>query len=163
MIFLAAAIIYTQFSSLSLSELYVASYEKPTLEVVNVRSLETDEIDNLGQVEIQNQVNIEFNNSNYGIALEILEDIPDSEKTPSMKYCAALSYMEINEFEKAKELWLQFEEVDDIVWQERSKWYLALCYLHAEDRNQAIMYLEEVSLIGGEFSENAEELIKKVR
>jgi len=162
MIFLAATIIYTQFSSLSLSELYVASYQKPELEVINVRSSESNEKGNFIPIEIQNQANIEFNNSNYGTAIEITEKIPDSEKIPAIKYCAALSYMETNEFNKAIVLWQQLEKVDDIVWQERSKWFLALCYLHDEDKNQAIKYLEEVSLIGGEFSENAKKLIKKV-
>ena len=162
MIFLAATIIYTQLSSLSLTDLYVTNYEKPELEVVNVRSSESIETENLIPTEIQNQANFEFNNSNYGIVIELLENIPESEKTPSMKYCEALSYMEISEFERARELWLQIEKDDDIVWQERSKWYLALCYLQAEDKNQAIKYLEEVSLIGGEFSENAEKLINKV-
>ena len=97
------------------------------------------------------------------MAIDIIEKIPDSEKTPAMKYCAALSYMEVNEFKRARDLWQQLEEVDDIVWQERSKWFLALCYLQAEDKNQAIGYLKEVSSIGGEYGEKAEKLFAKVQ
>jgi hypothetical protein len=112
--------------------------------------------------EIQNRANQEFNNSNFGNAINLVERIPDDEKLPDMKYCGALSYMKDENFDRAKELLIQLSEMNDKFWQERSKWYLALCYIYEDDQEQAAKYLKEVAEIGGKYQEKAEKLLKKV-
>jgi hypothetical protein len=106
--------------------------------------------------------NFETNNSNFGKAIGLIEKIPDSDKLLGMKYCGALSYMKIENFDRAKDLWNQLEQENDIVWQERSKWFLALCYLYENDTESVVKYLKNVSEIGGENQERAIQLLKKV-
>ena len=162
-IFLTTIIIITQFSQSNPVELYADNFEKPELLVVGVRSTEPEKYENLEPENILNTANLEFNNSNFGQAIGLIEQIPDEEKMPGMKYCGALSYMEIEKFERAKELLMQLGEENDIVWQERSKWLLALCFIHEEDKDQAVKYLKEVSQInGGVYQEQATLLLKKV-
>ena len=162
MIFLAATIIYTQFSGLSHLEIYANNLKKPTLWQGEVRTVQPEEHVDLAREEILNLAYQEYDKSNFGEAISLIESIPDEEKMPGMKYCGALSYMEIENFDRAKELLIQLGEVNDIVWHEHSKWYLALCYIHENDLESAIKYLKDVSEIGGVHQENATNLLKKI-
>jgi tetratricopeptide (TPR) repeat protein len=163
MIFLVTTILYTQLSAVSHIELYSNNFEPLILDSSVVRSGGDNEKSmNLTPDEILIMANHEFNNSNFGKAIGLIEKIPDSDKLLGMKYCGALSYMKIENFDRAKDLWNQLEQENDIVWQERSKWFLALCYLYENDTESVVKYLKNVSEIGGENQERAIQLLKKV-
>ena len=163
MIFLVTTILYTQLSAVSHIELYSNNFEPLILDSSVVRSGGDNEKSmNLTPDEILIMANHEFNNSNFGKAISLIEKIPDSDKLLGMKYCGALSYMKIENFDRAKDLWNQLEQENDIVWQERSKWFLALCYLYENDTESVVKYLKNVSEIGGENQERAIQLLKKV-
>ena len=70
--------------------------------------------------------------------------------------------MKIEKFDRAEELLIQLSVMDDSYWQERSKWFLALCYIREDDQEHAAEYLREVIEIGGTFQVKAENLLKKV-
>jgi len=160
-LFIGAIFIYIQLSQLSPLELYSENF-KPEIDVIVERTVEKETYDNLSPQEILDLANLEFRESNFGEAINLIESISDEHKLPGMKYCGALSYMKIENFERAKELLIQLGEVNDIVWQERSKWYLALCYLHENNTELAVEYLKDISEIGGENQEKAMQLLKKV-
>jgi len=163
-VFLAITFIFTQFSNLSPVELYADNFEKPELPAGVVRSTDVEIQEDLPLEEIQNRANQEFNKSNFGNAKDLIESIPDEEKLPDMKYCGALSYMKLENFDRAEELLIQLaeENENDMVWQERSKWFLALCSIRKDDQEQAAKYLKDVAEIGGTYQEKAEKLLKKV-
>jgi hypothetical protein len=161
MVFLASLFVYIQFSQLSPIQLYSENFN-PVIDVKVERTIEAENYDNLTPHEILNSANLAFQDSNFGVAIKLIETVPDENKMPGMKYCGALSYMKVENFDRAKELLTQLGKVNDIVWQERSKWFLALCYLREDDSENAIKYLEDVSEIGGEYNEAAANLLKKV-
>ena len=162
MVFLATFFIFSPFSKLSPVELYADNFEQPKLTVLVERTAGDEINEDLTLEEIQNKANLEFNESNFGRAINLIERIPDEEKLLDMKYCGALAYMKIEDFTRAKELLIQLSEMNDIVWQERSKWFLALCSIREDDQEKAAKYLEEVAEIGGPYQERAEKLLKKV-
>ena len=164
MIFLAATFIFTQFSALTPVELYADNYSKPVLLTSTVRSGEMEPKGESSISDIMNSANIAFNSSNFGEAIALVEGVSNDELTPGLKYCGALSYMEIEEFDKAKDLLLQLNTETDIVWRHTSSWFLALCYVREDDKENAVKYLKMASdTAGGEYQEKAANLLGKVK
>jgi hypothetical protein len=163
-VFLATTLMFIQFTEYNPGALYADNFEQPELQTVAVRSADDEEKNaDLTHEEIINLANLEFNDSNFGKAINLIEKIPDEEKMPSMKYCGALSYMKKEDFNRAKELLTQLSEEKDIVWRHRSKWFLALCLIREDNKAEAVKYLKDVSdTNGGEFQEDAVQLLKKV-
>ena len=163
LIFLVATFVYVQFSQLSPVELYAVYYEKPNLPDGAFRSSDIEKSEIYSLTEIQYSANIEFNNSNFGKALNILESIPDNNKTPSMLYCTGLSYMEIDDFAKARKSFNQLIDDGDVVWKQKSRWFLALCHLRENNMVMAAEFLKDVSEVeGGDFQKEAIKLLEQI-
>lgn len=163
-ILMATTFMYIQLSGIDPESLYAQNLVKPELQVMVTRSMENDtEKSQLTREEVMNLANHEYNQSNFGKALGLVERFPDNEKLPAMKYCGALSYMEMEQFERAKELLFQLTKENDLVWQHRSQWFLSLCLIRENNMEEAVKYLRNVSeTSGGEFQEEAAKLIKKI-
>ena len=162
MVFLAITLVFTQLSHLSPIELYADNFKSTELPVIVDRSPGEEIMEDLTPEEILNKANNEYNESNFGAAIKLIERIPDDKKLPGMKFCGALSNMKLEKFDRAEELFNQLSKVNDVYWQEKSKWFLALCSIREDDTEQAEQYLEEVIEIGGKYQKQAENLLKKV-
>jgi tetratricopeptide (TPR) repeat protein len=162
MAFLAVTLVFTQLSNLSPIELYADNFKQTELPVNIDRSPGEEIMEDLTPQEILNKANSEYNESNFGAAIKLIERIPDDEKLPGMKFCGALSYMKLEKFDRAEELLIQLSEMNDIYRKEQSKWFLALCSIREDNTEQAEQYLKEVVEIGGKYQKQAENLLKKV-
>ncbi|NOQ28131.1 MAG: hypothetical protein GQ564_22440 [Bacteroidales bacterium] len=106
-----------------------------------------------------------YSNKEYGMALMLLEEYPNSLSLESEKTLyEGLTLMELERYNEAIEKLEQVQKnkIYKPV-QSTNNWYLSLCYLKIGNNEQAIAQLEKITNNNSYFYKEAKELLKKLK
>lgn len=138
------------------AELFASYYTKYEISGVRSGNAETDI---MFKMALQN-----YNDNSYQKAASQFEQLLKVDQDVSISFYAALSYQELQDFDKAIN---HFEAVindGDNLFIEQSQWYLGLCYLNNDDRKRAVKYFELVAQNGkSHLRKKAKRIIKILR
>ncbi len=105
----------------------------------------------------------EFANGNYTTAIKIFNTVPDtSDFYPSVCLVKGLSYMELEDFNKAVNEFENIKKGDQIL-KTTMNWYLGLCYLKMDKLEEAEIIFNSLANNDSYYSENAKVVLKKLR
>ncbi|MBS4056615.1 MAG: tetratricopeptide repeat protein [Bacteroidales bacterium] len=97
---------------------------------------------------------------NFDAAVEMFEKAPDNLLG---KLYGGLSFMELNEFEKAKESFNFIIQHNDNLFIDQSEWYLGLCNLKTNHTKDAITILEKIAKENSVYKTKAQKLLKELK
>ena len=88
----------------------------------------------------------QYEQGNYKNAIDGFNQLStkDSIDIVTINFYKANAYLQLNEFEKAQNLFYQIVEIDDKEWKQESIWYLALISLKLDDVVAAKKYLQQL-------------------
>lgn len=89
----------------------------------------------------------------------ILKSQPDNE---AALFYSGIICMEMNDFQNAINLLQKLDDNKNNKFYRPSKWYLALCFIHMEDKEKAVEYLHMLREENDLYRKNAEEIVKKL-
>lgn len=146
-------IMFNMFTTSGTQQLY-AAYFQPEKSVLNVRSAGL----NMEQTVMQGMQYYEMNKFEIAIAMFDME--------PSNllgKLYGGISYMELNDFEKAKKYFNYIIDHNDNLFIDQSEWYLSLCYLKTDQTAEAAKLLDKIATERGVFKTKAQMLLNEMK
>jgi len=96
---------------------------------------------------------------NYNAAVDMFIKAPEN---LIAKLYGALSYMELNEFEKAKQNFKQIIEHNDNLFIDQSEWNLGLCYIKTNDLKEARLIFEKIAKENSVYKTRAQKLLREM-
>jgi len=97
---------------------------------------------------------------NFDAAVEMFEKAPDNLLG---KLYGGLSFMELNEFDRAKESFNFIIQHNDNLFIDQSEWYLGLCNLKTNHTKEAISILEKIAKENSVYKTKAQKLLKELK
>lgn len=104
-----------------------------------------------------------YDNKNFSLSTEILGDYLQTEPdNMTAQFFLALSYMELEQTEKAIVKLKELIEQESMVYTDQSEWYLSLCYLKTDNIKDAKLMLEMIAGKNHYQKEKAKTILKKL-
>ncbi len=144
---------FNMFGTSTTQQMY-AFYFQPEKSVLNVRSAGL----NMEQTVMQGMQYYEMNKFEIAIAMFDME--------PSNllgKLYGGISYMELNDFDKAIDYFNSIIQHNDNLFIDQSEWYLSLCYLKTNKTAEANKLLNKIATERGVFKTKAQMLLNEMK
>jgi tetratricopeptide (TPR) repeat protein len=104
----------------------------------------------------------EYDRKNYIKAIELFKKAPDFEKDPTIVFYLAISYISINDSEKAERNLLSLLDKHPSI-NDQVKWYLGICYLKENKTSLAVKYFKDLSETQNYYTQEAIKILKKIK
>jgi len=103
-----------------------------------------------------------YNAERFNEAIEIFEQLVETDRDTNMMFYLAQSYMADNQHEKAL---LFFEELieNDTNLKLQSQWYLGLCYLKLDQKEKAVAIFEDLAETESTYAPKAKEILYSLK
>lgn len=105
-----------------------------------------------------------YDSKEYKEAVKLFEKV--LEKDPSQmstRLYSGISYMEIKEYQKAKNSFVSIIEQNDNLYIEQAQWYLGFCYVMMNEKQKAIKHFDKIAKSEGYYSEQAKQILSKLK
>lgn len=104
-----------------------------------------------------------FNNGEYGRALELFRQVLGQDgDNPAINFYSGAVYQEREQYGEAIGSYEKVESHGDNLFVEQARWYMALCYLKRDEKEEALEGLRSIASAGGYYKEKAEGIIAKI-
>lgn len=158
----AVAILFICFNSFILKntpEKIFQKYYQTFPATFTLRSINTGEINT-----IKDAIN-EYNKRNFEKSALLFEQLilSNNYESQALKFYAAISYMEIKNYQKAEKFFTEILENNNNIFKEESMWYLALCYIAQNKSEESKNILKKIVEYNGYYSKYAKKILHKIR
>ncbi len=105
-----------------------------------------------------------YENQEYNEAVLLFQDILEinPEMTASHLY-SGISYLELQEYEKAKESFIAVLEHNDNLYMEQAEWYLGMVYIMKDEKDKARMQFRKIKQSDGIHRDEASRILRKLK
>jgi tetratricopeptide (TPR) repeat protein len=105
----------------------------------------------------------EYNLGNYKQSIIFLEDVlKPRKKNFEMVFFLANSYFYLEQFEKAKDEYIDLLNIDDYIYSDEVKYFLALSYIGLDEKNKAEILLTKIIKDNSPYSKDATIILSKI-
>ncbi|HNW97767.1 MAG TPA: tetratricopeptide repeat protein [Bacteroidales bacterium] len=105
----------------------------------------------------------EYNSGNYEKSWKLFKDISSSNQDNAEAFfIRGISAMEINNFDDALSSFIEVANDQNSLYAEHAEWYMALCYLKKDDKENALKYLNKIIAEKNIYRNKATEIIEKL-
>jgi len=134
---------------------YNQYFETPTW--ATERSVNNSTLDNLQEARLL------FAQSDYENTIKLLEKVPENKDAFVKHFYSALSYQNLNQFDKAIDEYAKVIEHGNNLFIEEAEWYKSLCYLKLDQKQEAKKELLAVIERKGHYEQDAKAIIRKMK
>jgi hypothetical protein len=105
----------------------------------------------------------EYSNKNYEKSWGMLKEISDKDKTDAAFFFRGMSAMETNKLDDAILSLSTVMSNDSSLYVDQATWYIGLCFLKKDDKENAQVYFKKVVENNYNHKEEAEEIMEKIK
>jgi tetratricopeptide (TPR) repeat protein len=104
-----------------------------------------------------------FNHKEYDAALELFSQIlKENENNPAINFYSGTIYQDKKQYDKALGSYKKVSAHNDNLFVEQARWYIGLCYLQREEKDEALEVFRGIASEGGFYKKQSEKIIAKL-
>jgi tetratricopeptide (TPR) repeat protein len=104
-----------------------------------------------------------FNHKEYDAALELFSQIlKENENNPAINFYSGAIFQDKKQYDKALGSYKKVSVHNDNLFVEQARWYIGLCYLQREEKDEALEVFRGIASEGGFYKKQSEKIIAKL-
>lgn len=104
-----------------------------------------------------------YKEEEYKSALQLFQQVLQQREDVAASLYSGISYMEIDKYKKANKSFDSVVEDKDNLFLHQAQWYMSMCHIKLNNKEQALTILEDLSQQSGYYKEKAREVVKKLK